>query len=98
MREVNDYLFTGHTAIQDGVYVVDPEFFWTFLSAGRYIETGICDWWYDIAAIYPEETILFFPVDTTTEDIAIGPDTLYRGVKDLDEDPEVLCYYAVIGK
>ena len=98
MRQVDDYLFTGHTAIQEGVYIVAPEFFWTFLSAGEFIETGICDWWYDVAAIYPEETIIFFPVDTTKDVIELGPDTLYRGVHELDEDPELLCYYAVIGK
>lgn len=98
MRNVDEYLFTDHTAVQEGVYMTAPDFFWTFLSAGRYIETGVCDWWYDVAAIYPEETIIFYPVDTTKEHLEIGPDTIYRGVRDLDEDPELICYYAVIGR
>lgn len=97
MKEVNDYLFTDSNQIEEGVYITHHDFFWTFLSAGRFLEQGVCDWWYDVAAIYPENTIVFQPVDTTKDHIEIGPDTIYRGVFDLDDDPELLCYYAVIG-
>lgn len=96
MKSINDYLFTGYTELHPGVYITDREFFWTFLSAGPTIEEGICDWWYDVAAIYPTDTIVFQPVDTGEEMMEIGKDTIYRGVWELDEDPQILCYYRVL--
>lgn len=96
MKRVNDYLFTGYTELTEGVYLSHRDFFWTFLSAGPRKEEGICDWWYDVAVEYPNDTIIIHPVDTTKESMDIGPDTIYRGVWDLDEDPELLCYYLVV--
>lgn len=98
MRNIDEYLFTGHSEIQPGVYISSQDFFWTFLSAGRIIEEGICDWWYDVAAEYPNETIVIEPVDTDVEMLEINPDTIYRGSWELDESPHILCRYAVIEK
>lgn len=98
MKNVDQYLFTNFIAVQEGVYLAHRELFWTFLAGGHTIETGICDWWYDVAEFYPNHAIVFHPVDTTQEHIEIGPDTIYRGVHELDDDPEMLCYYAVIGE
>lgn len=98
MKNIDDYLFTNAVSVQEGVYLSHKDLFWTFLSAGSTKEKGICDWWYDVAAIYPNDTIVFHPVDTTKECMEIGPDTIYRGVYDLDDDPETLCHYVVIGE
>ena len=97
MKNIDDYLFTNTINIHEGVYMAHKDLFWTFLSAGYPVEYGICDWWYDVAEVYPNSTIVFYPVDTTEEHVEIGPRTIYRGVKELDEDPEVICYYQVIG-
>lgn len=96
MKSINDYLFTGFTELQPGVYISHKDFFWTFLSAGEAKEEGICDWWYDVAAVYPTDTIVIHPVDMTEEMMKITPQTLYRGSRDLDEEVETLCYYKVI--
>lgn len=96
MKSVNDYLFTGSTQVQEGVYISHKDYFWTFLSAGDIIERGICDWWYDVAAEYPTDTIVIHPVDTTKDMMEIDRDTIYRGAYEMDQDPEFLCYYAVI--
>lgn len=96
MKSINDYLFTNYVELHEGVYVADKELFWTFLSAGRVKEQGICDWWYDVAAEYPTDTIIFQPIDTTKDMLEINKDTIYRGVWALDEQPEVLCYYQVV--
>lgn len=97
MKQVDDYIFLNPIKVTEGVYISPPENFWTYLSAGDYLERGICDWWYDVAEEYPDKTIVFWPVDTTDKTVEIGPETIYRGVWDLDEDPEILCHYVVIG-
>lgn len=97
MKNIDDYLFTKTIKVQDGVYMAHRDLFWTFLSAGSIIEDGICDWWYDVAEVYPNNTIVFHPVDTTQDHIDIEPYTIYRGSWRLDQDPEMLCYYQVIG-
>lgn len=96
MKSINDYLFTGYTEIQPGVYLAHKDFFWTFLSAGAVKEKGICDWWYDVAAEYPTDTIIFQPVDTTKDMMVMNKDTHYRGVWSLDDQPDILCYYQVV--
>lgn len=96
MKSINDYLFTDFTEIQKGVYLSDKDFFWTFLSAGETKEEGVCDWWYDVAAEYPNDTIIFHPVDTTKEMLTIDKNTIYRGSWYLDDEPEILCYYKVL--
>lgn len=96
MKSINDYLFAGYTEIQPGVYIADKKFFWTFMSAGPTKEEGICDWWYDVAEIYPTDTIIFHPVDTTEDMMEITRDTIYRGAWELDDEPEMLCYYKVL--
>lgn len=96
MKSINDHLFQDYIELHEGVYIAEPEKFWTFLSAGSVVEDGICDWWYDVAEIYPEDTIIFWPVETAEESISINKDTIYRGAHELDEDPEILCYYRVV--
>lgn len=96
MKSINQHLFTGYTEVHPGVYIAHRDFFWTFMSAGRSLEEGICDWWYDVAAEYPSDTIIFQPVDTSEEMIEINKDTIYRGAWQLDDQPEVLCYYKVL--
>ena len=96
MKSIQEYLFTDFIELHEGVYIAEPENFWTFLSAGPYIEQGVCDWWHDVAAVYPTQTIVFYPVDTRWSCVPIGPETIYRGVKELDEETDILCHYAVI--
>jgi len=96
VKSVNDYLFTGFTELHPGVYIAHRDFFWTFSSAGETKEEGICDWWYDVAAEYPTDTIIICPVDLNEEMVEMGPNTIYRGVRDLDDEVDSLCYYRVI--
>lgn len=96
MKSIHDHLFIEYKELHKGVYLAKPENFWTFLSAGSVKEDGICDWWYDVAEVYPEDTIIFYPIELDKEMIYMCKDTIYRGVKDLDEDPGILCYYRVV--
>lgn len=98
MKSINEDLFTGYSEMHPGVYLSGKGQFWTFLAAGPIIEEGYCDWWYDVAEAYPNDTIIFYPIDTTVDMLELGPDTIYRGVMDLDQDPEIICRYAVIRK
>ena len=96
MKNIDEYLGWKFKKLGKGQYLAKESEWWMFSSYGDPIEIGLCDMPYDVEIDYPTRTAVFEPINLEENPIDISRYDIYRGVYQLDEQPEWIFRYMVL--